>query len=99
MAPIRQVAPGGTVEFEVDVASQHAAWRVAGKRASVTRARAVAGDEAVDRILRGVIAQLRETATTAGEDSAALRAFAGKIWAGRNAGAASPADDDQNRLF
>ncbi|MEI6624984.1 MAG: hypothetical protein WCO40_01435 [Thermoleophilia bacterium] len=99
MAPIRQVAPGGNVEFEVDVASQHAAWRVAGKRASVTRARAVAGDEAVDQILRGVIAQLREAATTAGEDGAALRAFAAKIWAGRNGGAAAPADDEQNRLF
>ena len=99
MAPIRQVAPGGNVEFEVDVASQHAAWRVAGKRAPVSRARAVAGDEAVDRILRGVIAQLREAAVTAGEDSAAIRAFAATIWAGRNGGAQAPADDEPNRLF
>ena len=99
MAPIRQVAPGGNVEFEVDAASQHAAWRVAGKRASVTRARAVAGDEAVDRILRAVIAQLRDTAVTAGEDSAALRSFAAKIWAGRHGGVVTPASDESNRLF
>lgn len=99
MAPIRQVAPGGNVEFEVDAASQHAAWRVAGKRASVTRARAVAGDEAVDRILRDVIAQLRDAAVTAGEDSAALRSFAATIWAGRNGGVATPASDQSNRLF
>ncbi|PHX81813.1 MAG: hypothetical protein CK540_00525 [Thermoleophilia bacterium] len=99
MAPIRQVAPGGNVEFEVDAASQHAAWRVAGKRASVTRARAVAGDEAVDRILRDVIAQLRDTAVTAGEDSAALRSFAATIWAGRGGGAATVASDQSNRLF
>lgn len=99
MAPIRKVAPGGNVEFEVDVASHHAAWRVAGKRASVTRARAVAGDEAVNRILRGVIAQLRDDAVTAGEDGAALRAFAATIWAGRHGGAAAPATGEQNRLF
>ncbi|MSO47035.1 MAG: hypothetical protein EXQ67_02975 [Thermoleophilia bacterium] len=99
MAPIRQVAPGGNVEFEVDAASQHAAWRVAGKRATVTRARAVAGDEAVDRILRTVVAQLRGDAVTAGDDSAALRTFAAMIWAGRNGGTTAQAGTEQNRLF
>ena len=50
MAPIRQVAPGGGVEFEVDPSTGHSAWRVAGRRANVARARSVAGDGAVDRI-------------------------------------------------
>jgi hypothetical protein len=59
----------------------------------------VAGDEAVDRILRSVIAQLRDAAVTAGDDSAALRSFAAAIWAGRNGGAVTPPSDESNRLF
>ncbi len=98
MAPIRQVAPGGGVEFEVDPGTGHAAWRVAGRRANVARARAVAGDGAVDRILRHVIAELREQAREAerGEERTALRAFAGQLWTTRYGTA--PADD-QSRLF
>jgi hypothetical protein len=96
MAPIRQVAPGGGVEFELDPTTGHAAWRVAGRRASVARARSVAGDGAVDRILRDVVAQLRGQAAEGADDRAELRALAGRLWAGRH-GDAEP--DPQDRLF
>ncbi len=97
VAPIRQVAPGGGVEFEVDPASGHTAWRVAGRRATVVRARAVAGDEAVDRILRDVVAQLRVAALLGGDDRGQLRALAGRIWLDRNG--TGTAKIDQGRLF
>ena len=97
MAPIRQVAPGGGVEFEVDPSTGHSAWRVVGRRANVARARAVAGDGAVDRILRETIAQLRAQAADGGEGAAELRAFAGRLWVTRHGDA--PLPEDQNRLF
>jgi hypothetical protein len=97
MAPIRQVAPGGGVEFEVDPSTGHSAWRVAGRRANVARARSVAGDGAVDRILRDTIAQLRAQAAEGGEDRDQLRSFAGRLWISRHGDA--PVADDQNRLF
>ena len=97
MAPIRQVAPGGGVEFEVDPSTGHSAWRVAGRRANVARARSVAGDGAVDRILRDTIAQLRAQAAEGGEDREELRSFAGRLWITRHGDA--PVADDQNRLF
>ena len=84
------------MEFEVDPSTGHAAWRVAGRRASVARARSVAGDGAVDRILRDVIAQLRGHAADGGDDRAELRALAGRLWAGRH-GDVEP--DPQDRLF
>ena len=97
MAPIRQVAPGGGVEFEVDPATGHAAWRVGGRRATVVRARAVAGDGAVDRILRDVVRQLRTQAAEGGDGHADLRALAGRLWVGRHG--AAPGADPQERLF
>ncbi len=97
MAPIRQVAPGGGVELEVDPATGHAAWRVAGRRASVARARSVAGDGAVDRILRDVVRQLRAQAAQGGDDRGELRALAGRLWTGRH-GAKGDAET-QERLF
>jgi hypothetical protein len=85
------------VEFEVDPSTGHSAWRVAGRRSNVARARAVAGDGAVDRILRETIAQLRAQAADGGDDSSELRAFAGRLWLTRHGSAPTP--DDQNRLF
>ncbi len=85
------------MEFEVDPSTGHSAWRVAGRRASVSRARTVAGDGAVDRILRETIAQLRAQAADGGPDREALRAFAGRLWLERHGDASAP--DDQNRLF
>lgn len=97
MAPIRQVAPGGGVEFEVDPSTGHAAWRVAGRRASVARARSVAGDGAVDRMLRDVVAQLRAQAAEGPDDRVELRALAGRIWLGRHGEVAERSAQD--RLF
>ncbi|MFM9125636.1 MAG: hypothetical protein ACKOSO_10980, partial [Actinomycetota bacterium] len=62
MAPVRHAAPGGGVEFELDPETGHAAWRVDGRRAGVQRARQVAGDASVDRILRAVVRELRARA-------------------------------------
>jgi hypothetical protein len=97
MAPIRQAAPGGGVEFEVDPATGHAAWRVAGRRAGVARARAVAGEGAVDRILRDVIAQLRQQAAGGDERRVELRELAGRLWLDRHGETAGR--DPQERLF
>lgn len=97
MAPIRQVAPGGGVELEVDPSTGHVAWRVAGRRSTVMRARSVAGDGAVDRILRDVVGQLRAAARDGGDDRGELRALAGAIWTGRHGG--TPERDPQERLF
>ena len=98
MAPIRQVAPGGGVELEVDPSTGHVAWRVAGRRSSVARARSVAGDGAVDRILRDVVAQIRAAARDAADgERAELRDLAGRIWRGRRGDV--PAVDPQERLF
>ncbi|MGI9117625.1 MAG: hypothetical protein ACR2JV_08335 [Gaiellales bacterium] len=97
MAPIRQVAPGGGVELEVDPPTGHVAWRVAGRRSGVARARAVAGDAAVDRILRETIAQLRAQAAEGGEDRVELRDLAGRLWRTRHGDA--PAGEPQSRLF
>ncbi len=97
MAPLSHVAPGGGVEFEVDPESGHAAWRVGGRRAGVQRARAVAGDAAVDRILRACIRELRGRAVAAGPDGERLRALAGRLWRERWGQAAS--QDAQDRLF
>ncbi len=97
MAPLRHAAPGGGVEFEVDPESGHVAWRVGGRRAGVQRARAVAGDAAVDRILRASVRDLRARAVGAGPDGERLRALAGRLWRERHgAGAAA---DAQDRLF
>lgn len=97
MAPLRHVAPGGGVEFEVDPESGHAAWRVGGRRAGVQRARAVAGDAAVERILRTSVRDLRARAVDAGPDGERLRALAGRLWRERHGPAA--AADAQDRLF
>jgi hypothetical protein len=101
MAPIRHVAPGGGVELEVDPASGHAAWRVAGRRATVTRARAVAGDGAVDAMLRRTLRELRAAAAAADGDAAAvdLRALAARLWAERTGGGRAAAAGEEPRLF
>lgn len=85
------------MEFEADPSTGHSAWRVAGRRASVARARSVAGDGAVDRILRETIAQLRAQAAEGGDDREQLRAFAGRLWLTRHGD--TPGGGDQNRLF
>ena len=97
MAPVRHAAPGGGVEFELDPETGHAAWRVDGRRAGVRRARQVAGDASVDRILRAVVRDLRARAAAAGEDGARLRALAGRLWVERHGQAAGA--DPQERLF
>ena len=97
MAPVRHAAPGGGVEFELDPETGHAAWRVDGRRAGVQRARQVAGDASVDRILRAVVRELRGRAVEAGADGARLRALAGRLWVERHGQAAGP--DPQERLF
>ena len=85
------------MELEVDPSTGHVAWRVAGRRATVARARSVAGDGAVDRILRDVVGQLRAAARAGGDDRDDLRALAGRIWVGRHGSAPGP--DPQERLF
>jgi hypothetical protein len=97
MAPLRHAAPGGGVEFEVDPETGHAAWRVDGRRVGVQRARAVAGDASVDRILRASVRELRARALDAGADGERLRALAGRIWRERRGPAAGA--DAQDRLF
>ena len=98
MAPIRHVAPGGGAEFEVDPTTGHAAWRVGGRRVDVARARAVAGDAAVDQILRTAVAQLRAAAAAADEEGPRLRSLAGGIWRERH-GASPTAGEGPTRLF
>lgn len=97
MAPVRHAAPGGGVEFELDPETGHAAWRVDGRRAGVRRARQVAGDASVDRILRAVVRELRVRAAGAGADAPRLRALAGRLWLERHGSA--PGADPQERLF
>ena len=98
MAPIRHVAAGGGVEFEVDPATGHTAWRVAGRWAAVGRARAVAGDGAVDQILRTTVAMLRVQALDIPEDRERLRLLAGRIWRERM-GDRTERESGQPRLF
>ncbi len=86
------------MEFEGDPATGHVAWRVAGRRAGVARARAVAGDGAVDRILRDAVTQVRAQAREAptAEERESLRGFAGRLWRERHGPTGA---DDQSRLF
>lgn len=99
VAPVRHVVPGGGVEFEFDPTTGHTAWRVAGRWARVDQARRVAGDDAVDRILRATVARLRAEARDAdAEERDRLRRLAAAVWAGRRVGA--DADEaEQPRLF
>ena len=104
VAPVRHVVPGGGVEFEFDPATGHTAWRVAGRWASVNQARRVAGDQAVDRILRTTVARLRADARTAdGSERERLRRLAATLWGGRRGGTATVEtaveQPDQPRLF
>lgn len=86
------------MEFELDPASGHRAWRVAGRWATVAQARRMAGDGAVDHILRIVVADLRAHAreAEAGERER-LRRLAAELWQGRFG--AEDATAAQPRLF
>jgi len=98
VVPVRHVAPGGGVEFELDPVTGHRAWRVAGRWATVGQARKTAGDGAVDRILRTVVADLRAHAREAeAGERLRLRSLAAELWRGRYG-----AEDEaaaQSRLF